>query len=320
MTNTTHAAREISYASSAGSRPGRAVVRVLENATGRIGLIRRARGYEAEVAEGRDFWEVMCRRYGIGLEVIGGSLDAIPAEGPLVIVANHPYGILDGLTMGRILSSRRRGDFRIMAHKVFERAPDLARVLLPIDFDETKAAVARNLATRSEALGYLRQGGAIGIFPGGTVATSPTPFGQPLDPGWRGFTAKMIARSEATVVPIFFEGHNSRLFQVASHLHYTLRLGLLIREFRARLGTSVRVVIGQPLPRSTLDAFGSDTKAMMRFLRQATYDLSPRTLASQQLGYEFEEKYRTGAAGQTTKTTSQAIARSAVGRSRETAP
>ena len=139
----TQAAREISYASSAGSRRGRAVVRVLENATGRLGLIRRARGYEAEIAAGQDFWEVMCRRYGIGLEVISGALDAVPSEGPLVVVANHPYGILDGLTMGRILSARRAGNFKVMAHKVFEHSPDLARVLLPIDFDGTKDAASR---------------------------------------------------------------------------------------------------------------------------------------------------------------------------------
>jgi putative hemolysin len=200
--------------------------------------------------------------------------------------------------MGRILSARRAGDFKIMAHKVFERASDLARVLLPIDFDDTKEAAARNLATRAEALRYLAQGGAIGIFPGGTVSTAATPFDRPFDPSWRSFTAKMIARSNAAVVPLFFEGHNSRLFQVASHLHYTLRLGLLIREFRSRVGTSVRIVVGKPVPRVTLDAFGSDATAMMEFLRQATYDLSPAPMVPNQLGYEFEAKYRTHEAGQ----------------------
>ena len=94
-------AREISYASSAKSRGGRAMVRVLENATGRIGLIRRARGYEDEVAMGRDFWQVIVERYGLGLEITRGSLSSIPANGPLILVSNHPYGILDGLMMGR---------------------------------------------------------------------------------------------------------------------------------------------------------------------------------------------------------------------------
>lgn len=284
-------AREISYASSARTRGGRAVVRVLENATGRLGLIRRATGYEDEVARGRDFWSVIVERYGLSLDVVGGSLTSIPANGPLVLVANHPYGILDGLMMGHILS-QVRGDFRIVAHRIFRKAAELDRVILPINFDETKATARENIAVRSEALRYLGAGGAIGIFPGGGVATAARPFGRPMDPVWRNFTAKMIVRSDATVVPVFFEGQNSRLFQIASHLHYTLRLGLLIKEFRARVGEPVRVVVGEPIPRASLQAFGSDAKQMMDFLRRATYDLSPRPLISYDYGFEFEEKYR----------------------------
>ena len=284
-------AREISYASSAKSRGGRAMVRVLENATGRIGLIRRARGYEDEVAMGRDFWQVIVERYGLGLEITRGSLSSIPANGPLILVSNHPYGILDGLMMGHILS-RLRVDFRIIAHKVFRKAGALDRVILPIDFDETKEATRQNIEVRAEALRYLNGGGAIGIFPGGGVATAARPFGRPMEPVWRNFTAKMIAKSGATVVPVFFEGQNSRLFQVASHLHYTLRLGLLIKEFRARIDAPVRIVVGEPIPRARLDAYGTDAKRLMEFLRRATYDLSPRPVPSYDYGLEFEEKYR----------------------------
>jgi putative hemolysin len=284
-------AREISYAASARSKGGRAFVRLMENATGRIGLIKRARGYEHEVAKGRDFWQVIVERYGLSLDVVGGSLSTIPANGPLILIANHPYGILDGLMMGYILSVLR-GDFRIIAHQVFRKARELDRVILPIDFDETEAAVKRNLQTRAEALSYLKAGGAIGIFPGGTVATAPKPFGRPMDPVWRNFTARMIARSDATVVPIYFDGHTSRLFQLASHLHYTLRLGLLIKEFRARVDEPVRIVVGQPIPRHDIAARAGDAKAMMDFLRRSTYELSPRPLPSLAYGFEFEEKYR----------------------------
>ena len=292
-----HIARDISYAHSARSKGGRAMIRVMENATGRLRLIRKARGYAEEVAEGRDFWQVICNRYKIRLEVVGGSLDDIPKQGPLVLVANHPYGILDGLMMGRILSERRAGDFRVLAHKVFRKSPDLERVILPIDFDETKEAAKRNMETRKEALRYLGQGGAIGIFPGGTVSTSLRPFARPMDPAWRTFTAKMIARSDAQVVPVYFEGHNSRLFQLASHLHYTLRMGLLIREFRARVGSTVRVVIGRPIPAEKLDPLRSDPKAMMDFLRKATYELSPSPLAADAIGFEYEDRHRAKTGG-----------------------
>ncbi|MCX7889782.1 MAG: lysophospholipid acyltransferase family protein [Rhodobacteraceae bacterium] len=283
--------RDVSYASSAKSRSGRAVVRVVENLTGRIGLIRRAEGYEAEVARGRDFWQVIVERYGLSLDVFAGSLDDIPRTGPLIIVANHPYGILDGLMMGHILS-RIRGDFRILAHRVFRRAEALNRVILPINFDETKEAVEQNLQTRRLALDYLGAGGAIGVFPGGSVSTAPKPFARPMDPVWRNFTAKMIARSDAAVVPIFFEGHNSRLWQIASHVNYTLRLALLISEFRARVDEPVRIAVGRPLPREELAARRGEPKAMMDYLRQSTYALSPEPLRWDALGYEFEQRYR----------------------------
>lgn len=283
--------RDISYASSARTRGGRAMIRILENVTGRLALIRRAAGYEADVARGRSFWEVIAGRYGLSLDVVGGSLGNIPANGPLVVIANHPYGILDGLMMGYLLD-RARGDFRILANSVFRRAEELNRVVLPISFDETKEAVALNLRTRAAALDYLGQGGAIGVFPGGTVSTSARPFSRPMDPGWRNFTAKMIARSGATVVPVYFDGHNSRTFQLASHLHSTLRLGLLIKEFRARVDEPVRVVVGEPIASARLEPLKSDPRAMMEFLRRATYALSPVPLTSYDYGYEFEARHK----------------------------
>ena len=291
MPSRRHIARDITYAHSAATRGGRALIRVMENTTGRLRLIKRADGYETEVAAGRDFWSVMVDRYGLTLDVVGGALENIPRTGPLILIANHPYGILDGLMMGHILA-QVRGDFRILAHQVFGKAGDLNRIILPIDFDETKEALRRNLETRRAALDYLGAGGAIGIFPGGTVSTAAKPFSHPMDPGWRAFTARMVAKSGATVVPLFFDGHTSRLFQLASHFHQTLRMGLLIKEFRKRVDTPVRVVIGEPIGRDILDPLAGQSRKMMDFLRKATYELSPKPLASYDYGFEFEQRHR----------------------------
>ncbi len=288
---TRNAARDISYAYSAQTRGGRAMIRLMENTTGRLRLIKRAQGYEADVAQGRDFFEVMTERYGLTLDVIGGSLANIPRDGPVIVIANHPYGILDGLMMGHILR-QTRGDFKILANHVFRKAQDLDDVILPIDFGADKAALARNIDTRRLSLRYLGDGGAIGIFPGGTVSTGASPFAKPMDPGWRGFTARMIAKSDATVVPLYFDGHTSRLFQIASHMHQTLRMGLLIKEFRQRVDTPVRVVVGDPIGRDVLDPLAGQSKAMMDFLRKATYELSPGLVKTFDLGYEFEERRR----------------------------
>ena len=284
-------ARDLSYSHSAQTKGGRALIRLLENTTGRIRLIKRAKGYEREVAAGRDFWQVMVERYGLSVDVVDGALNNIPKDGPLILIANHPYGILDGLIMGHILSTVR-GDFRILANSVFGMVEDLNRIVLPISFDDTRNAMQLNIETRKTALTDLENGGAIGVFPGGTVSTAVKPFSRPMDPGWRNFTARMVAKSNATVVPLYFEGHTSRLFQIASHMHTTLRMGLLIREFHERVDTPVKVVVGKPIERAQMDPIARDSKAMMEFLRKSTYELAPGPVKRFDLGYEFEDKHR----------------------------
>ncbi len=284
-------ARDISYASAVETRKAQAFVRIVENLTGRRKLIKRAMGYEQDLATGRDIWSVMAARYGLSLEVARGSLDNIPKSGPLILLSNHPFGILDGLMMGYILS-QTRGDFRILAHRVFAASEHINNVILPISFDKTTAAVTQNLQTRQTALHYLAQGGAIGLFPGGTVSTAITPFGTPLDPGWRTFTAKMVARSDAQVVPVYFDGSNSRLFQLCSHLHSTLRTALFVNEFKRRMDRPVTIAIGQPISREALNARKGDARRLMDFLRQETYKLAPRPLKTYANGFEFEAHHK----------------------------
>ncbi len=280
-------ARDISYSSSAKSKAGRAVIRSIENMTGRISLIKQAKDYENEVAAGRNFWEVILEKYRIRLNILGGSLDQIPKIGPVIVVANHPYGILDGLMLGYILSSTRK-DFRILAHRVFKKAQDLDKVILPINFDETRDGVAKNIETRKQAISYLVNGGCVGIFPGGTVSTAVKPFGKAMDPSWRKFTARLIAKSKAKVVPIYFEGSNSRLFQIASHLHYNLRMALLIKEFGRRTNDKVSVVVGQPFSEKELSKYNNNAESLMRFLRIETYKLSPDKRKGFDEGFDFD--------------------------------
>lgn len=291
MTHKRQLVRDISYAHSAQTQAGRAVIKLMENATGRVGLLRRAVGFEKEIAAGRDFWDVMVERYGLSLKVVKGAIENIPCEGPLILIANHPYGILDGLMMGHILSAIR-GDFKILANHVFRKTNDLSQVILPISFDETKDALKLNLSTRKIALEYLTQGGAIGIFPGGTVSTAVTPFARPMDPGWRSFTARMITKSNARIVPIYFDGHTSRMFQIASHLHSTLRMGLLIKEFRNRVDLPVSVSIGEPISAQDIQRNNESSKTLMDFLRQKTYELSPTPLETFEYGFEFEKRHK----------------------------
>ena len=283
--------RDLSYARSARSRGGRALIRGMETAGGRRALLRRAQGYRDDVALGANFFDIMTARFGVSVQIAGGAMAHIPRDGPLIVVANHPFGILDGLVMGHLLA-QRRADFKILANSVFAQAPELQTHLLPINFDETRQAQADNIAARKRALGVLEQGGAIGVFPGGTVSTANAPFARPTDPAWRNFTARMVAKSRAVVVPVFFHGRTSHLFQLASHLHMNLRLGLLVHEFARLLDQPAQISIGAPLSRADLDPLAGAPKQMMDFLRKATYEQGTGPLKPLETGYDFGDRHR----------------------------
>ncbi|MEL6980315.1 MAG: lysophospholipid acyltransferase family protein [Pseudomonadota bacterium] len=279
---------EITYALGARTKAGRTMIKSIENITGRPRLLKMALDYQAEMADGASFWEVMRRRYRLSIEYVGDGLKNLPESGPLVCVANHPFGILDGLMFGHIMDQRRGGDFKILANSVFVKAPEVEPHILPIDFAETREAVRSNLETRKHALDYLKAGGAIGVFPGGAVSTMASLYRRAYDPEWKTFTARLIQQSGAAVCPIFFDGQNSRLFQLASHLSDTLRLALLINEFDNRVGGPVRIVIGDALPKTVIDGFRGDARGLMRFLREHVYSLSPTPIPRRALGKAWD--------------------------------
>ena len=266
--------RELSYASSAETRAGRAIVRGLENVTGRKELLHAVQSYRSAMQGGKSFWEALWDTFGFELDVQGGGFDAIPREGPVVCVANHPYGILDGLALGVILQ-KTRPDFKVLANDWLVAAPEIAHHVLPIERAPTREAMKINLETRRKALAHLREGGCVAVFPAGTVAAAPKLLKPAFDASWKTFSATMILHSKAKVTPILFEGQNSRLFQVASLLNPALRLGLFIHEFKKRVGDKVRAWIGDPVPQELIEANRNDPKRLMALLRSHTYSLSP---------------------------------------------
>ena len=131
-----------------------------------------------------------------------------------------------------------------------------------------KEAAKQNFRTRKIALDYLNDDGAIGVFPGDAVSTSLKPFSHPMDPSLRSFTAKLIAKSGASVVPLFFKGYNSRLFHITSHLNYNLRMALMIQEFKKRVDEPVRIVVSELLLNPELKHFEGKPRKMMEYLLQ----------------------------------------------------
>ena len=262
---------DFSYADPTDGRLRRIAIRSIERLTGQPKL---RRMYEAHLAErDPDFWASAVRRLGLVLDYDAERLDRLPATGPVVVVSNHPYGVLDGLVVGHLVQSRRP-DFRVVANGILTRSAEAAPFLFPIEFGETKTATRTNLRSRREALDWLCGGGALVVFPGGTVSTAPRPFGPAVDPRWKPFTAKLIHAAQAAVLPVCFVGQNSRLFQLASHVSMTLRLSLLFHEVANKIGSRQRIEIGRLMPYAELAPI-RDRQALVDFLRERTYALHP---------------------------------------------
>jgi len=182
------------------------------------------------------------------LDIDHQQIEKIPSEGPVILVANHPFGVVDGLILGYILA-QRRSDFKIVVHEALTREEMMKPYVLPIDFRESKEALKTNIQTRKECISKLLNGESIAIFPSGSVSTTPKitdKVAQDLE--WKRFTAKILVQSKATVVPIFFHGQNSPIFQVASHINQNIRYALLLREVKNKVGKTIKVDVHNPIP------------------------------------------------------------------------
>lgn len=264
---------QFSYASPNDPAFKRLVIRAIELMSGQPELKRMYLEHQERPRPGESFWNAAVRKLQLNILLNEESLGEIPAKGPAIIVANHPFGVLDGVMICWLVA-RIRPDFKILTNALLNRVDEIKHALLPIDFEESKAALETNIKSRAEAKALLENGGVLIIFPGGTVSTTPTVLARKAkDPEWKTFTARMIVQGKAPVVPVFFGGQNSRLFQVASHVSMTLRLSLLFKEVHDRIGADMVIRIGKRIPYEDLKAI-TDRKKLMEFLRDKTYELA----------------------------------------------
>ncbi len=264
---------ELTYARPDDRLFRRWAIRSIEQLSGRRKLARLYGAWRQGLVAGRtDAFNAMLDLMKIRLD-IGGRLptgDALPAR--LVMVANHPFGIGDGVAI-LALAERLGRPFRILINNDLMKIPEMSAYGLPVSFEETKAALAMNMETRREATRLLAEGTTIIVFPAGGVATAPTMFGAADDLPWKQFTARLVQTGRAAVLPIHFEGQNGPLFHLASRLSLTLRIGLLIGEFRRQYGRAIRVTVGHVIGFEELSAI-SDRKLLTERLREAVFALA----------------------------------------------
>lgn len=262
-----------SYSTSDQPLLQRTVIQAIEKIGGQSKLKKLYDNRNKERLPGESFFETALRLLKISIDVDRTALHLCPQDGPVVFIANHPYGVLDGISLAW-LSTLVRPDTKVLANSVLCQIPEARDNLLPVDFAGTRAARETNVRSRLAAQSWLRGGHAIGIFPGGGVSTSERPHkGPAVELPWATFTAKLIRASRAVVIPVFFVGQNSRMFQLASHISDTLRLSLVFRETARRMGSRLTMRVGKPIPFTEI-AHIEDRGELVKELRRRTFALA----------------------------------------------
>ena len=209
---------------------------------------------------------------GITLEVTKGSLKRIPRTGPLVVVANHPFGGVEAAALASLLCSVRP-DVKFLANHILSRAPELNDLILPVDPFHTSDSAQSNLTSVRKAILWVRSGGLLAVFPAGEVAHYQISKRQVTDPFWQPSIGHLIRALKAPVLPICFPGRNSWFFQLAGLVHPLVRTALLVREFMNKRGCILAPRIGHPIAAARLNGLASNEE-MIDYLRHRTYLLA----------------------------------------------
>lgn len=271
---TTYDRRSLTYANSFDSRAQVLAIKTIEWLTGKWSILRMIRKFEKQGApEGQAFWRGALDVMGIPLDTPQEQINRIPETGPVVIVANHPHGLVDGMILADLIG-RRRPDYRILTRALLTGIDEVASsYLIPVPFPHEEDAQRKSVEMRAAAMAHLKAGGVVSVFPSGVVASSDTMFGPVEEREWNVFTAQMIRRSGAKVVPIKFPGQNSRWYQIANRLSPTLRQGLLLHEIVHSCNHPQRPVVGEPLSDEQMERLKSDPRGFIAWLREHTLAL-----------------------------------------------
>lgn len=218
--------------------------------------------------------------FGIEVVVAPSDLLRVPREGATVVVANHPFGAVEGLALAEALRAVRP-DVRLLANFVLGRIPELRDLFVLVDPFAGSGAAGGNASGLRRALAWLETGGLLVVFPAGEVASLDLGARRVVDPVWSPSVAGLIRRSGAAALPVFIPGRNGALFQAAGLVHPALRTALLPRQLLARMGRPIELRVGSPVPAARLAELPDD-RAAIEHLRDRVEILSERAPAAVQ--------------------------------------
>lgn len=268
--------RKLSYANTFTNPFQRNTIKTLELLTGKLRLLRKVRQFEKMgIPFGQPFWSQALDLLGIELLTSESEISRIPKKGPLVIVANHPHGLVDGMVLAELIGTVRT-DYKILTRSLLTGVKQIDQFMIPVPFDHEENALQKSLEMRNFAMKHLENDGVLVLFPSGKVASSDTIFGSVVESEWSPFTAKLIQKSNADVLPIFFPGSNSRMYQIANQISATLRQGLLIYEVVHAMNKPQKPVVGNLIKQDEISSWRRDPRGFMRWLRDTTIALGSR--------------------------------------------
>jgi putative hemolysin len=202
------------------------------------------------------------------------DLRSIPATGPVVVVANHPFGMLEGAILGTLLS-RIRPDVKTMANCLLAGIPELRPHCIFVDPFQLDGSSAVNYRAMRESIAWLGRGGMLVVFPAGEVAHWSIRRGEVADPAWSTNIARMIRTTGAASLPVFVRGGNSAGFHVLGLIHPWVRTAGLPRELLNKSGQVIHMRIGTAIPNRTIAEIEGDGAAA-HYLRWRTHLLAHR--------------------------------------------
>jgi len=223
-----------------------------------------------DTKQDKSFAEQALKTLGVKFTIDGQPVSRIPKKGPLVAVCNHPFGVLEGLILANILKEVR-SDIKIMANFMLGMVPEMDDMIIEVDPFGKAESAKKNIAGLKKSMRWLKDGGMLIIFPAGEVSSLKVGKRMVADPKWTPMIGRIIRKTKANVLPVFFEGRNSGLFQTLGLIHPRLRTMLIPHEnLRQAEKQNIRVAFGSVVPNEKLNIYHNDEE-IVDYLRFRTY-------------------------------------------------